>query len=41
MVLHIMHFGVFRCLQDGPAYNPCGYMQDCPAYISQCDVCKY
>ena len=36
MVLHIMHFSVFRYLQDGPAYNPSGYTEDRPAYnISQ------
>ena len=26
-VLHIMHFAVFRYLQDGPVYNTSGYMQ--------------
>jgi len=31
-VLHITHFGVFRYLQDGPAYNRLGFMQDRPAY---------
>ena len=30
-VLHITHFCAIRYLQDGPAYNPSGYMQDCPA----------
>ena len=31
VVLHVMHFGVFRYLQDCPAYNHLGYMQDSPA----------
>jgi len=32
LVLHLAHFGVFRYLEDSPAYNPSGYTPAHPAY---------